>query len=297
MQSTGRTGVVGVNMDGFSLPPAWMNKLPTNRHPRRKIGNNTYLEWINQGMELGLLYHRTYVAMFTGDGKIILHTGGWLTVTTKERINLAIAHTGLTLYSDRSLWQLGAHPWSGDDRSVPFEEGMIVTADGVCYHSTGMLMVPEDKKAVRRQHTILRKKVKVYCDAFIDKMRRGEIPAPGPGDCFFCYLTGQDGATWGDGSRRKFGEDLHMLGHLDASYYVPSLLARAVDTFANESHYKNLLAVFWDPSATDDETAEEYRACSHPEVENHAHNWCGDSPWRVIHRALYRYVKREVGLA
>ena len=85
-----------------------------------------------------------------------------------------------------------------------------------------------------------------------------------------------------------------MLGHIDNLYYVPSMLARAVGKYANAPHYQTLLAAFWDSDAKED--GKTHRDMSHPDNANHVSGWCGDYSWSIIHRALYRHVKAEVGL-
>jgi hypothetical protein len=50
-----------------------------------RIGNNTYLENFHLGIAVRL--HDTRIVVFHEDGQITLHTGGFRTVTTKDRIN------------------------------------------------------------------------------------------------------------------------------------------------------------------------------------------------------------------
>lgn len=72
----------------------------------RKIANNTYM--ILHENEFGpssvaIRLHNTNVVTFYQDGKVILNTGGWHTVTTKERINRFIPG-GYTLSSLKGVW-------------------------------------------------------------------------------------------------------------------------------------------------------------------------------------------------
>jgi hypothetical protein len=57
---------------------------------RTRLGNNTYLELSDSDPVhgfIGVRLHDTYVVRFWADGQVTLHTGGYRTVTTKERIN------------------------------------------------------------------------------------------------------------------------------------------------------------------------------------------------------------------
>lgn len=57
--------------------------------PRKKTANNTYLHRTDyNGVDfIHLRLHNTDVVTWSDDGLIVLNTGGWLTVTTKARIN------------------------------------------------------------------------------------------------------------------------------------------------------------------------------------------------------------------
>lgn len=57
---------------------------------RRKVANNTYAE--RRGDSIALKLHDTDVVTYHPDGSITLDTGGWFTVTTKDRMNNAIPH-------------------------------------------------------------------------------------------------------------------------------------------------------------------------------------------------------------
>jgi len=51
----------------------------------KKIGNNTYLVDLENRIVVRL--HDTNVVTFYEDGKVKLNSGGWQTVTTKDRMN------------------------------------------------------------------------------------------------------------------------------------------------------------------------------------------------------------------
>lgn len=69
-----------------------------------RIGNNTYLESYVDGSKVDRIcvrLHDTNIVTFCEDGRILLNTGGYHTVTTKERINQFI--TG-RIYSKNFQW-------------------------------------------------------------------------------------------------------------------------------------------------------------------------------------------------
>jgi len=52
----------------------------------KKVGNNTYLVKINPET-IGVRLHNTIIVRIHADGSYTLNSGGWRTVTTKNRIN------------------------------------------------------------------------------------------------------------------------------------------------------------------------------------------------------------------
>ena len=94
-----------------------------------RLGNNTYLERHFCGIAVRL--HNSNIVMFHEDGRVVLFSGGYRTVTTKERINHFI--TG-RVFQSKSVWYYRPRIIVGEDgnivaATVPnqvFEEGMAV---------------------------------------------------------------------------------------------------------------------------------------------------------------------------
>lgn len=88
----------------------------TNRDSR-KVGNNTYAEILHDG-SVGIMLHSTYVVKIHEDNTYTLNSGGWQTLTTKDRINQ---------YSPRYVYQKNFE-WfvKINDKSYPFMDGMVV---------------------------------------------------------------------------------------------------------------------------------------------------------------------------
>jgi hypothetical protein len=85
-----------------------------------RLGNNTYLEKHLCGIVVRL--HSTNIVCFHEDGRTVLFSGGYRTVTTKERINHFI--TG-RLYQEAHKWfvvvkQNGVYVW---DSPLDYTEG------------------------------------------------------------------------------------------------------------------------------------------------------------------------------
>jgi hypothetical protein len=84
---------------------------------RRKIGNNTYAEILHDN-SVGIMLHSTYVVKIHEDNTYTLQTGGWQTVTTKDRIN---QYSPVRVYQRKYEWFVKIN-----GKEYPFMEGMVV---------------------------------------------------------------------------------------------------------------------------------------------------------------------------
>ncbi len=69
----------------------------------RKLGNNTYLKRL--GNNIAVVLHNTIILTITQNDKLVLNTGGWYTVTTKNRINRYLP-SYVSLYQENYQWYL-----------------------------------------------------------------------------------------------------------------------------------------------------------------------------------------------
>ena len=84
---------------------------------RRKVGNNTYAEILSDG-SVAIKLHNTNVVIIYSDNSAILNSGGWQTVTTKDRIN---QYSPNRVYQRNFEWFVNVN---GED--YPFFDGMVV---------------------------------------------------------------------------------------------------------------------------------------------------------------------------
>ena len=83
-----------------------------------KLGNNTWLESFSGGIAVRL--HNTRIVWFHEDGRVTLHTGGYRTVTTKDRLNQFIYGK---VYQKAHQWYYVRHRLGLEQN---FAEGMEV---------------------------------------------------------------------------------------------------------------------------------------------------------------------------
>jgi hypothetical protein len=81
------------------------------RNGYRKLANNTYLH--QRGDSYAVRLHATDIVIIHPDGTFSLNTGGWFTVTTKDRIN---RFSPARVYSEAGVWCV----WTDNDpRTAP----------------------------------------------------------------------------------------------------------------------------------------------------------------------------------
>lgn len=227
----------------------------------RKLENNTYLQ--RRGDNIAVKLHATDVVTYRPDGKIVLDSGGWRTVTTKDRIN---RYAPINLWQDKGQWYVGKN-WNRPPQAI-YADGMVIEPNGKL---SGCKTLAQDKADQK-----LRAQVRKYAKDFMAALKAGKVPMPSSGDCWYCSLhevkTGKP-----LGELTKGNGDSHMREHIKEKYYVPSLAVNALKAMgASRAGETTLWALM-----------------GHPEAQI----WPGDFIYEQIEKSIKRYVYRELGLA
>lgn len=171
---------------------------------RRKLGNNTYAE--RRGDSIAIRLHATDILTFHPDGRIVAQTGGWKTLTTKDRLN---SYLPVYISQRQGRWFVGSN-----GKTVEF-------ADGITFHPDGSITGAKPASAADAEKK-LQKQIMGYCKALTAAL---PIPMPGPGDCFYCQMREvKTGKPLGEVT----GNCDHLHSHLEESYFVPSLVWNAL---------------------------------------------------------------------
>lgn len=179
-------------------------KLAIARNPwtaGKPLENNTRLFY--RGEDCAIRLHSTDIILIHPDDSVTLYSGGWLTVTTKDRWK---EYSPGRVYSDRGVFTLY------------FAGGEYPYADGITMHSDGTVTgagAPDTAGEVRK----LRRAAGRYASRYVEALYAGEIGRPDAGDCLFCSMFERD-------SDRPSAD--HMLSHIEESYFVPSLVHNAL---------------------------------------------------------------------
>jgi len=173
----------------------------------KRLDNNTFEVTYPNGNK-AIRYHHTDIITYHPNGNIIINVNGWLTSTTKERLNNYLP-SQWRINQINKIWYL-----ANNSHSYAYKDGITIHVDGTV---TGNGTDP--KKLLK-----LDKQIKKYIEGYVKALFDGKIKKPGPGDCWGCLMkdikTGQT----------VFGTD-HLLDHFRERYYVPSLLINAIEVF------------------------------------------------------------------
>lgn len=166
----------------------------------RKIANNTTARLIDGGVAIRL--HDTDIVVFRDGGGLVLNTGGWLSVTTKERLN---RYTAAGISQKAGVWYM-------KDGSL-FYDGMVISEDGTP-------LQPRNTEKYEKQLKKIKADVKAYAKDYVQALKDGLIDYPNGGDCWACLMKGPKG-------QESFPGSNHLQDHMTEKYYVPSLLVNA----------------------------------------------------------------------
>jgi hypothetical protein len=149
--------------------------------------------------------HNTDIATVYQDNRIVLNSGGWLTATTKDRLNKVLGGTDWRVWSNRGIWKVYhfSRPANLDQPTAYiYQDGVTLWPDGTC-------------KGAGEDPTKRLKEAKAYVKKLVDALFDGTLEAPGNGDCWYCRgMFGESGLNDAD----------HLNSHIEEGYLVPALL-------------------------------------------------------------------------
>jgi hypothetical protein len=186
----------------------------------RKVGNNTYLRRRDEHT-IAVKLHATDVVVFNSDGTVTLHDGGYLTPTTKDRINTYLPRP-YRVYSDRGQWYLYEYSTEhGTQKVFPYFDGIRLAFNPLraVNASDGPDIAKREKENAKLKREI-NAYVALYTNERVKELLESETTA---GDCLFCQFT-----TEGDSVGDVVGDVSHLRYHLAESYTMISTLYNAV---------------------------------------------------------------------
>jgi hypothetical protein len=168
----------------------------------KPLENNTRLIKTDKGY--GIKLHNTVVVEILSGDKYILNTGGWQTVTTKDRIN---NYSPARLWQQKSIWYINTE----DSQKIAYEDGMKIDKNG---NPTDLKTRLKKLDKIQSKNKKLDKILKKYIDGFCQLIKDKKLKDPSGGDCWFCCMFNTDDTN-------------HLFSHFKENYFVPSLLLNA----------------------------------------------------------------------
>ena len=210
----------------------------------RPIANNTRVEWLDDEMtSIGILLHNTYIVKYFIDGTIKFNSGGWKTVTTKDRMN---RFSPYYVWSERHIWYIAkSFHWryrdTNDNDVYLYQDQLYFDEQGKPWlkdeSGLGIEIKPFSKEAEKAKRKQLRQ-IDNYIRKGLKRLGNGEI-SHSEGDCWICSMKRVD-----DGDSMEGNNQYSCIqSHIDENYFHFSLVMNAVRSkcydpdgqFGNES--------------------------------------------------------------
>lgn len=150
---------------------------------------------------LGLKLHDTVIVTYFPDGSYELDSGGWKTLTTKDRMN---NYTPFHIHQEKLIWYI--------NNKHLFKDGIRIEPDGTVKGD----MTPGELK----EWKYTKEKIMAFAKRFAEAL---PVPQPSGGDCWYCAFRDKEDRTWGD-----MADHVHLWHHIEEDYFVPSLLYNAM---------------------------------------------------------------------
>jgi uncharacterized protein YegP (UPF0339 family) len=192
------------------------------------VAQNT-IEYIRENGERVIRLHLTDIITFKTNGDIVLNSGGYRTVTTKDRINKFLP-PGWHIWQEKRIWYLNRLK---DRKTMTWTNNKdIVFNDGRTLHKRGRVSGkgPSPKELLKLQGKIAK-----YVHGYMGELFAGNVPAPSGGDCWSCLFF----------DKMPNPDSSHILCHFDEPYYVPTLLMRAVEDLPVSRAASHVLGYLW----------------------------------------------------
>lgn len=192
--------------------------LQGRNYESRKLARNTYLKRRNG--HIAVQYHATDVVSYYPNGDIVLNSGGWLTMTTKERIDW-FTPAWLRVSQNRGVWYITIRDLNSKDYWAAKATHRFF--DGITFGPRGGCRNPMSESAREREDRDNKetdRQIKRYVAGWIETAVTGQMPLPSGGDCWYCCMFPES---------KGEGEADHLLSHIEEEYYVPSLIVKAAE--------------------------------------------------------------------
>jgi hypothetical protein len=192
-----------------------------NGKNRKILAHNTIV--FREGDTIKVQYHDSVIACLD-EQNVTLSNEGYFTPTTKERINWFLSPYNYGIYQESGLWHV--YKYGDYGKSIGIFPGNC-TYNIVEDSFSGLETSGNERKQAM-------KSIKAFCKDYMNALLDGKIESPSSGDCWYCFMTFPD--SWD-----------HIESHIEESYYVPSLIVKAIQYQDKTSIIaKQTIRMLWD---------------------------------------------------
>lgn len=201
--------------DTYADLSAWMGDKRVKR-----LGNNTHAERIGVDgttrHDIGIVLHSTTILTFHDDDTMSIDTGGWRTVTTKDRLN-SLLPAPLRVSSLDGVWTLSR---GGNNPGIVSE-----VYDGMRFDRHGDMVTEvlvDSGRELKRLKRDIGRYVKLYTDDHVRELVDAAREHGTAGDCWGCAMVNAE-----TGRADVMGTD-HLFQHVAEGYTMASLMRNAL---------------------------------------------------------------------
>jgi len=176
----------------------------------RKLENNFSLNDTPDGHR-AYIFHEVVILRHVEENTWRIRTGGYWTLTTKDRLNKALRDVGcpLRVWQERGKWYLSDFHNSYQKKdAVQLFDGIVIDL------ATLKVANPEEGEPAEFDRQHYEKLIKQYCK---DLAALEKLPEPESGDCWYCGMLDPEGK-----------DTSHLISHLEEGYIHGSLIFRAL---------------------------------------------------------------------
>lgn len=197
----------------------------------KKIANNTYLKRYEDGT-IVIRLHQTDIIQYKPNGTILLHSGGWKTKTTKERMNQFLPRQ-YGIMQEKGIWYV--HLTTEYNKDLVYNDGIRLTKS--TKPSASSVLEVKQKKNKR---TVAQ--IKKYADRYVEALFNGKIKEPSGSDCWNCSMM----------YNKDHDHKDHYESHLTEMYFVPSLMLNALEESGASNMEKHTVGDIWQNGVSKD---------------------------------------------
>lgn len=205
---------------------------------KKRLGNNTYLRKLDEDTFAISLHQTDVIVTLKQNGETIyrLNSGGYQTVTTKDRLN---TYSPARIYQKRGVWYVNEDFYATDGKNdVLYFDGIEIDKQGRVINKQS---APNDFLDKKKK---LDRMINEYIRGFAKDAVANGLGVPDAGDCLMCRIYAD---------RASSDDCEHIYFHLQEKYFTRTFLfyCLKIHGYSNPSFIWQLMVADCDKGQTD----------------------------------------------